>query len=269
MNNTHKKKITGLISTITIGLLLASQVFGATIFVDDFNSYTDGVLDGQGNWIGDISFEVQDDISYEGKAIRNSALSEQVITKTGTPLTDGKITFYVRTTELSASKTFQIYLDDGTESYPIRVQLHYSAGSKISYLGETAFVEIQTISPDTWYSVEIEWRSSDYMTRYRVNEETWTDWVNVSSTWTSINKFSVWHYGEAGFVSYFDYVAENLYEEPEPPPLFAWIDVDGSMTADMMAMAGDFFVGLAPVVSLAVGVPMAFVVIKKVIGLIV
>lgn len=59
---------------------------------------------------------------------------------------------------------------------------------------------------------------------------------------------------------------EIIGTEPEPPEPI--ISIDPNLPMDMLAFAGELFTDLGSLITLTVGVPMAFVVIKKVIGLI-
>ena len=69
----------------------------ATIFEDNFNSYNDGNLNGQGGWSGHTGFQVQGTVVKEGaKGMIADMASGQDwawITKIGTARADGRITF--------------------------------------------------------------------------------------------------------------------------------------------------------------------------------
>jgi len=85
-----------LIVTSVIYLFGVVGFCGATtIFKDDFNSYNNGSINGQGGWVSS-GFQVQDNVVNEGvKAISAEGRSKQAI-KEGNSLNDGTITFYVR-----------------------------------------------------------------------------------------------------------------------------------------------------------------------------
>lgn len=58
----------------------------------------------------------------------------------------------------------------------------------------------------------------------------------------------------------------GVEEEPEEPTII--LDVSSNLPSEMLAFAGALFTDLGSLITLAVGVPMGFVVIKKVISLI-
>jgi hypothetical protein len=159
------------------------------IVQDNFNSYTNGSIVGQGNWQNyknGENFSVQEAIVYEGaRALHASALADSVITKTGTPRSDGKQMIYVRTENRSS---WGIYPDGnvgvriakgsiGTSS--IFASVSFKEDGNVAYYDPVADVyqNFATYNDNEWTLLEIEWRSSDKRARYRVNNGTWTDWL--------------------------------------------------------------------------------------------
>lgn len=164
---------------------------GATIVSDNFNSYTNGNLEGQGSWSrGGIAteFDVEGTVVYEGaKAIKNNnnnSGSEVNIQKTGSLLNDGLITVYVR---LDAGNGGFRLLEGATT----RIKTQFINGGT----GSAAFVYSDSLNVNvtfgvvpvagTWYALQIQWRSSDHTVRYNINGGTWTAWVAPLSVWST------------------------------------------------------------------------------------
>ena len=65
------------------------------ILDDDFDSYSDGDLNGQGNWLGDTDFDVQGVIKYSGtKAVKCSLGG--TITNIVNPIKNGEVSCYMK-----------------------------------------------------------------------------------------------------------------------------------------------------------------------------
>jgi len=194
-----------------------------TIICDDFNSYDDGDLNGQGPWVGDAVVDIQGTIVMEGaKAVVMSG--EGGVSGFGNQVADGRITGYVRAVDSSATALyFQLY-----EGASYRVGVRFFQGV-IAYLSpglnwETIASELAN---DTWHIIEIEWRSADKYARYRVNEVSWTNWLATYSSFSSyLDKVRM--YGGGASLSYFDYIAENPYLPPVPG--VAWGEITGTLS---------------------------------------
>jgi len=186
----------------------------ATIFEDNFNAYNNGDLNGQGSWSGDTSYDIQGTTVKEGakavQCVNNS--SYDTIEKTGNLVNDGRITFYIRRSDsVATSAYYRLHEDTDTK---IIVSMN-KITDKIQYRNADGYVDIQSFSLDTWYCVEIEWRSSDHKARYRIDEGTWTDWDTTRHTWTSgIETFNMYA-GNSNLSFFVDHIAEYPISEEE------------------------------------------------------
>lgn len=175
-------------------LVLVCGVNSATadlmpIIEDDFNTYANGSIIGQGGWEsyanGD-SFVVQDVTVFEGaKALYNNSVGDNVIGKQGTLRADGRQAVYVRTENRDNWEEYQ----DGN----VQIGMTKGLWNKIFLLatfkrdGHVAYYDISTgamqnfatYDDNVWTLLEMEWRSSDKTARYRVNSEIWTDWKPI------------------------------------------------------------------------------------------
>jgi hypothetical protein len=193
------------------------------IFTDDFNSYNNGDLNGQGSWSGNAYFDVQDVIKYEGA--RGVAWTETgignngylTISKTGTAQTDGSVSVWVRagthTGTFIGNVFMQFDLASGaTEKINTGLGNDYSNNKHFAYF-PTAGADWTYLTDawvaDQWYNLQIEWRSSDHQSRMKIDNGSWTDWVTTYDTnWTTLDTIVlVVHYAylyQGG--DYWDYI---------------------------------------------------------------
>jgi hypothetical protein len=158
----------------------------ATIFTDNFDSYTPGNLSGQGGWTT-YGYSTQ---KVGAGGITNQATynennnneAQSNVYKDGTSLLDGRITFHINTHRLPPGTEYLmvgIYAP-GSASICCKIWL-YDNGI---YAEETQILAIPVV--DTWYCIEMEWRSSDYKFRARVDGGTWSAWIaGAGGNWTA------------------------------------------------------------------------------------
>ncbi len=182
----------------------------ATIFEDNFNSYTDGDLNGQGSWSGDSNFQIQGTTTYEGaKAVYiNNPGDVKNIEKTGNQESPGRITVYMRQGSTSVEGII-FYLFEGISACT-GVKFHSDGNIKALITG-SQWITLQSYNSNQWYCVEIEWQGTGLSSevRFRVDKGTWTDWKEPFDYWsTGPNK--VKFQACANTVDgYYDYIAEN------------------------------------------------------------
>lgn len=255
---------------ICAGLFSPFSVLGATFFTDDFNSYTDGPLNGQGGWFGSDAFIIQSEETKEGaKAIIVQSAPLVSIGKTGATLDTGKITNYFYKTHFNAD--LAIYLCEGgctpgTEKVWVRIPawdkvLYYSGG----------FVELGTYSLNEWFYVQQEWKYEEGypLVRFNLNGNGWTDWTIPYQSFTTLSGVRL---TGAGYDwperDYFDYIAEEPYEEPPPPPEGPKIiSFEKEDATNIIDYSSNLISDLASLITLIIGLPLGFWIIKKAIGL--
>lgn len=181
----------------------------ATIFSDNFNSYTNGALVGQGGWTNQLNgsyYTVQETTVKEGaKAVQvsdNTSINIEVY-KTGTVVDTGRITVYMRRSDTAGRATFALKGDIGYSAY-----FRLDNDGYIKYYGNGAWNTWGAYLANTWYTLEIEWNGGTDQIRYRVDEGTWTAWLTPLNTWTTgLNRVEFWCYQGSGS-SFWDYIAE-------------------------------------------------------------
>ena len=191
-----------------IGQNGAYGILDPTILTETFNSYTDGDLNGQGSWSGNVAFDVQGTTTAEGaKAVIVQSLADNFVEKTGASTTDGAIVIYFRKNSCSDGQiTLRLY-QGTTESVTFYIQ----EDCNILYINSAATgVSIGTYEVDDWNSFQVEWRSSDTTVRYQEDGNGWTGWVAPYSAFsTGLDKVRIGAYSVDTASIYFDYIAET------------------------------------------------------------
>ena len=169
-------------------VLTCSISYGESIIQDNFNSYTNGSIVGQGGWqsydtLG-YNFIVQDVLVFEGaKALYCNTTADNVVGKQGSLLMDGKQTFYVRTENRGGWNP--VTTDDGNAQLRITkglwgagIAMTFTRDGYVTYLDPVlhSYEKFAPYNDNEWTKVEAEWRSIDITARYCVNSGVWTDW---------------------------------------------------------------------------------------------
>lgn len=183
----------------------------AAILTENFNSYTDWDIVWQGSWISQqfsTNYDIQWSVVQEwAKALALIAWSHgwsPIIYKTWTAVADWTQAFYVRKTV--TNEEFLVLLEQhSTLTWAI---VKFSTGWQIQYFNGSTYVDIQSYSADTWYLIEVEWRTSDNTARYRIDGWSWTSFVAVNWTFTSIDSIRLIWQATTSWTAYVD----NFYD---------------------------------------------------------
>ncbi|MBI4713330.1 MAG: DUF2341 domain-containing protein [Planctomycetes bacterium] len=166
----------------------SSNIGNTFAFGDDFNSYTDGTLNGQGNWSGDSDVEVQGTTVSEGiKAIKvkNTASANIYRYFLASGPEDGEM--ICRMCGLGTTGyVHQLILGENASG----AQFYFTfADGNISMFESGAWQLIQSFAVNTWYTVQLQWRTSDDKWRAKINNGDWTVWrANAwGVAWTKID----------------------------------------------------------------------------------
>lgn len=168
---------------------------------DNFDSYSNSDLNGQGGWSGDTDFDVQDTVVIQGTktvaATGDGARAD--CKKSFTAESTGKQVFYIRSTD--ASKDCGGIQLGKTATAVISIII--SAGY-LKYYDGSAYQPIQAVSSNTTYKVEVEWDCSTNQARYRVDDGAWTSWDSYIGTPSDIDYFDLYVRADTGFTLYWD-----------------------------------------------------------------
>lgn len=225
MKNTFRLLfLTFVLCGLVVSSAEAGKIAPPSILTDSFDKYELGILLGQNGWAnyanGD-AFMVES-LSQKNKAVHVDSQSDNVITKTGVSLADGRQAVMVKTDNRASwgnvpDGNVQVRISDASWGAGTRrfVAVTFKADGNVAYYDKHADVyqNFGTYIDKQWTPLEIEWRSSDKTARYRVNngvltKAVWTDWMSFpqSDTFTSFNNVGfgfVQPSGGAGGV-YFD-----------------------------------------------------------------
>lgn len=187
--------------TLFLGLIIIVNTVEAAkkllpIVKDGFNTYVNGSVTGQGNWISYVNganFVVQDTLSHRGKkALYNNSLGDSVVTKAGVPFADGRQYVYVRTENRSNWGTYangnaQVGISKGSwGGRELRnfIAVSFKADGNVAYYDPVTdhYINFASYNDNQWTRLEMEWRSSDTKARYNVNNGVWTGWKPIAGS---------------------------------------------------------------------------------------
>lgn len=185
----RQRAIWGLI----LGILVLSPggwIYASTLFEDNFDSYDNGDLTGQGDWVQtDSSWLVQDTVKHGVKAIFCDTGITCGNKKTGEQTPTGSIGLFFRIEKIGDNCSqgwFNFYGDpNGTARFYFTWG---GTGCKIYFTSDEGQVEIGTIDTyDTWFPVDFEWRDGTHDVRMKWEGKDWTPWRVAYKDWTYID----------------------------------------------------------------------------------
>jgi hypothetical protein len=183
---------------------------------ENFDSYNDGDLVGQGGWYlgssGDgLLYDIQTSVKQAGaKAVAITTPANTTynsIIKDVTPFKDKRITCYVMRPTVTATEGYSRFQILGGSSTVFYIVWRTS----VTFTGDSAEV-IGTAAANTWYKLEIDVRASDGYGRARFNGGTWSSWIAPIASYSFINKVSFSCRGDsAANTTYFDTLSIGDY----------------------------------------------------------
>lgn len=173
-----------ILSAILVSLWLASPVLAAITVIDNFNSYTDGDLTGQGGWSGNVAFDVQGTTAQEGAKAIQSTVGAVNITKSITALsTDGDVvSIRLRNTDTLNANYFDLQ-----EGVDVEFVLRLDSDGIARLSGATDVTLLNPYLVNTWYQLEIELDFTNDRGRARLNGGAWSTYVNSITVIASID----------------------------------------------------------------------------------
>lgn len=158
-------------------------------FIDNFDSYNDGQLDGQGGWSGDSDFIVGADYKYSnsGKGVKGSGgvYGDTTIAHTTGSKAKGRLSFKCQ--PKATNKTFGIYL---TSSGGVAGYYMFTESGSVLYWNGSEYKEIKSsYSANQWYHCQIEWdadKGANGEIRYKIDDEDWTAWDTPAVAFNTI-----------------------------------------------------------------------------------
>ena len=187
------------------------------IFNDNFDSYNDGDLNGQGGWVGSTVFNSDGAVKYAGaKAVRCNVGGGLQISKSGDSIPAGTVSAYFRVP--AYGRLMLIIIEGGT--FIAAIQLRGSAvsspSSALGYHSGGQYSIASGLSNNTWYKLECEWAAASNEVRFRINDGTWSSWFSSINPFSYANKLTLDESLYSG--SEYEYLDE-IVSTGEPAPL--------------------------------------------------
>lgn len=174
---------------------------------ENFDSYSDGDLNGQGSWSGGVLFDIQGTVTQAGaKAVINAGATNSSVIKSFTLTAAGYQGWYIRTSDKTKDAVHQTRLyESGSAKAYIKVN-----NGNMQYFNGAAYVTFGTVVNDTWHHIEMEWDASTDQARYKFDGGSWTAWANLASTLASgMDGFGCVHDGSGSANNYWDTITNS------------------------------------------------------------
>lgn len=172
----------------------------AWTYTQNFDSLTDGDLNGQDSWSGDVSFDVQTTTVLQGtKSIGTVENSEVNIDRTITAVTEGIVSCKLRLTTTSNLNCFVQFYEGASYKFDVGLASNgnaYVRGATNEILG--------TFSANTTHTFDAEFDVATDQVRGRLDGGTWSAWVNFASAATQIDKIKLSKQNNGTQGAYFD-----------------------------------------------------------------
>lgn len=184
----------------------------ATIITDLIDQYDNGNIALEDDWADAGGAGATNDVQTSVKAHGTKAIILQGgrnIVGTGDAQTDGRQTYYVRFAQTNITYTHSTG-EGGIGPGDLMSQVIFKNDGKV-YYNDGSEVELSaSYIADTWYAIQVDWRSVDHLVRYNFNEEGWTGWVSPKNTWTT-GPDRIYITASSGGTAYLDTFKEELF----------------------------------------------------------
>lgn len=208
-------KLLSLFLLLVIVFSYTSPVFATTF--ENFDSYSDGALSGQGSWTGGSGPLVAGLVTQAGaKSVwRGSGGGEptETVQSISPALTTDLTTFtsYIRSANANdgaGGSTEVRYYNGSTELFSTRLSQDTNA---IKFDGASTVTVLGSISSNTWYQMEIEFNFTAHTARARVDGGTWTSSISdiSSDSFTQVDKIAL-QFGGTTAAHYIDTMAYTI-----------------------------------------------------------
>jgi hypothetical protein len=159
----------------------------AWTYEQDFESLSDGDLNGQDSWSGNTGYDVQSSVAYAGsKGVSITIADSQAISRAlPANITDGDVYFAIRRTTNSGGGAFYVILQDSAPASRIFIRMH-SDGNIGAFNNGVGYVTIAAYSANTWYPVNVQFNDGTQPDQFRVRVYSGGSWGSFSS-WLTVN----------------------------------------------------------------------------------
>ena len=178
---------------------------------EDFNSYSDGNLAGQGCWGNENTggaFTVQGVVTQEGTKAATNVGTSGHIDCTFTSQTATILYGYIRKTVAAVGVKYIEYGQGAT----IKVYIKFDSDGNVKYFdgGLASYVSLGACADATWCQVGVEIDTTNQANKFRANLDggTFSGWVDAAGSFTGIDLlFLESETGGTGFWDFFQYTS--------------------------------------------------------------
>jgi hypothetical protein len=236
-----------------LALFAGSAVFAATLFSDDFETYSIGNINGQGGWVsGAADYEVSAGQVFSGTKGLYAPYSESYLYKNVAEIQeDGELNFYIYLNTIPNGNYMDrmrlrlMTTDETMSDQPDTVIWCAGGACEVQvYNHTTGYVKYADISTQTWHSIKMEWSLIENGTRISMDGLAPTVW-----DWRDSNFYGKNLRGGYGFLeirsfgsTYFDTFGAGA-PPPDPvnivsPASGSTVDAEFTMTATYSGASG-------------------------------
>ena len=235
------KQIARPVSDVSVGgwLSYPSVAAGVWSLEEEFETYTNGQLHGQGAWSGNATtFTVQSTVDYRGnKAVSFPISSVAHIIVGPLPIdfsTSGSVYFAVRRSGLTAGG-FYVTFPDGTGDVII-INADVSGNIRAWDQSVPGYVNIDSYLAGAWYPIQVEADFSSDLFRVRVYNGGWgsfSAWLEMAHSATEIESFRIISddlNGTGADTGYVDSI--SAFDITQAPTLYSQVDESSAGDTD-------------------------------------
>src|SRR3990167_3974641 len=175
------------------------------ILNDNFDSYSNGDLTGQGSWSGDVAYDVQSTTVQSGtKAVTIGASANLACINVIGDTTTGSQEFYMRFGVLGTDgNLIQVQFTNSADGFMFRVQLYRNASGdyRIRIIATETADAATGLSADVWYKCVAVWDGTQV--KLKVDSGSYTTLSNYAAS-GPVNKIKLRASTSSGDSGYWD-----------------------------------------------------------------
>lgn len=193
---------------------MAARASAAAVITDPFDTYVNGDVAGNGGWTaGGAQFQVEGTDTANGlKAVHATFSTGTILSGTGTEVSDGQQTIYIKPE--TGSSYNRIYFRHSAGDTPVfEIRITNNTGLVQLKDGTNAVIDIGNLTNDVWGYIQINWESATHTYKMNINGGAWSS----SYTWRSTDNpdYVQIELNDGDF--YMDEWAENVFTPTTPP----------------------------------------------------
>ncbi len=240
-------------------------------YQQDFEGLNLGDLNGQDSWV--VSRDSVDVVltgsPYEGaKHAKLTKTSVGVsLTRSFSDVPYGTLYFAFKLEGTTAGLNAYMSLIAGEENAFL---LNFAEDYNLMAYNHGVFVDTGIdYAADTYYKISIRFECTAgawealpiYHWQFNINDGDWSDVYGFSTEGAAINGINFHTYNTTAYLDFFG------YPSPLSPPTISYLSIPVASSTDLFSAVGNMVSDLWSLISIAMGVPLAFYVIPKVIAL--